>query len=63
MEISEVKAALGKRVTFRDAEYVLTGCIIRRSERGYFFYQAEIADLKQNSVCIVRLDEIEEVKT
>ena len=65
MEISEVKAALGKRVRFRDdrlhcdADYILTGCIIRRSERGAFFYQAEIQDLKrQNSVCIVSLDKI-----
>lgn len=65
MEISEVKAALGKRVRFRDdrlrcdSDYILTGCIIRRSERGTFFYQAEIQDLKrQNSVCIVPLDKL-----
>ena len=65
MEIGEVKAALGKRVRFRDdrlfcdVDYILTGCIIRRSERGTFFYQAEIQDLKrQNSVCIVPLDKL-----
>lgn len=65
MEINEVKAALGKRVRFRDdrlhcdADYILTGCIIRRSERGQFYYQAEVQDLKrQNSVCIVSLDKI-----
>ena len=65
MDISEVKAALGKRVRYKndrlfcDADYILTGCIIRRSERGTFFYQAEIQDLKrQNSVCIVPLDKL-----
>ena len=65
MEIGEVKAALGKRVRFRDdrlfcdADYILTGCIIRRSERGTFFYQAEIQDLRQqNSVGIVPLEKI-----
>ena len=65
MNISEVKAALGKRVRFRDdrlfcdAEYILTGCIIRRSERGQFYYQAEIQDTKQkNSVCIAPLDKL-----
>ncbi len=65
MEICEVKAALGKRVRFQDerlhcdADYILTGCIIRRSERGYFFYQAEIQDLRQqNSVSIVDLDKL-----
>lgn len=69
MDISEVKQNLGRRVRvlnerlLLNGEYILTGCIIRRSECGTFFYQAEIADLKQNSVCIVRLDEIEEVKT
>ena len=43
MEINEVKRALGKRVRFRDerlfcdGEYILTGCIIRRSDRGRFY--------------------------
>lgn len=65
MNISEVKAALGKRVRFRDdrlfcnGDYILTGCIIRRSERGTFFYQAEIQDLRQqNSMSIVDLDKL-----
>ena len=65
MEIGEVKAALGKKVRFNDdrlfcdADYILTGCIIRRSERGTFFYQAEIQDTKQqNSVSIVPLEKI-----
>lgn len=65
MEISEVKAALGKRVRFKDerlfcdGEYILTGCIIRLSERGQFYYQAEIQDTKQkNSVSIVGLDKL-----
>lgn len=65
MKINEVKAALGKRVRFRDdrlfcnAEYILSGCIIRRSDRGQFYYQAEIQDTKQkNSVSIVGLDKL-----
>ena len=65
MEISEVKAVLGKRVRYKndrlfcDADYILTGCIIRRSELGTFYYQAEIQDLKQqNSVSIVDLDNL-----
>ena len=65
MEIGEVKAALGKRVRFSDdrlfcdADYILTGCIIRRSEHGQFYYQAEIQDLRQQkSVSIVDLDKL-----
>lgn len=65
MEISEVKAALGKRIRFKDkrlfcdGEYILTGCIIRLSERGKFYYEAEIQDtMQQNSVSIVGLDKL-----
>ena len=65
MDISEVKAALGKRVRFRDdrifcdGEYILTGCIIRRSDRGRFYYQAELQDVRQNkAVCITSLDKV-----
>lgn len=65
MKINEVKAALGKRVRFRDdrlfcnAEYILSGCIIRRSDRGQFYYQAELQDVRQNkAVCIASLDKI-----
>ena len=65
MEIAEVKTALGKRVRFKDerlsvdADYIFTGCIIRRSNRGRFFYQAEIQDIKnKNSICIVDLEKL-----
>ena len=65
MDISEVKQNLGHRVRVLnerlliDGEYILTGCIIRRSERGKFYYQAEIQDLRQqNSVSIVDLDKL-----
>lgn len=69
MKINEVKAALGKRVRFRDdrlfcnAEYILTGCIIRLSDRGQFYYQAELQDVRQNkAVCIASLDKIVRLK-
>lgn len=61
MRIEEVKAALGKPVRFRnerlhcDGMYVLTGCIIRRGNDG-FYYQAEIA--RDGHVIIARLEEI-----
>lgn len=65
MDISEVKQNLGRRVRFRDdrlfcdGDYILTGCIIRQSECGTFFYRAEIQDLRQqNSVSIVDLDKL-----
>lgn len=64
MTINEVKKTLGRRVAFRGAEYILTGCIIRRdSLDGSFFYQAELTDVTfDRSIVICRLDEIEGVQ-
>ncbi len=66
MDIKEVKAALGKQVRFKNIRlhcngiYTLTGCTIRLSPLGRFFYQAEIQDTRQQrSVSIVDLKEIE----
>jgi hypothetical protein len=62
MDISEVKAALGKKVMFRnerlqcDSDYTLTGCIIRRDEKYGFFYQAELT--KEHSVIIASLHDV-----
>ena len=48
----DIKRALGKRVRLTDpklhiagAEYILSGAVIRRGERG-FYYQAELTDVK-----------------
>lgn len=60
MTIGEVKKSLGRRVAFRGAEYILTGCIIRRDARdGSFFYQAELTDaVTGKSIVIARLEEV-----
>lgn len=61
MTIGEVKKALGRRVTFRGADYILTGCIIRLDGKTQqFFYQAELLDkTTNNSIVIARLEEVE----
>lgn len=64
MDISRVKYNLNKPVVFTDrrqnteGRYILRGCIIRKSDTGEFFYQAEIQDLCGHSVCVVRLEDI-----
>ena len=64
MELADVKKNLNKRVRVKtvrniDADYILTGCIIRRRENGQFFHQAEVQDLNNHrSVCIVRLEDV-----
>lgn len=68
MHAKEIKANLNKRVRFHsqklgiDSEYILTGAIFRKGERGYF-YQAELQDPRtNNSVLICKLEDIEEIK-
>ena len=63
----EIKRNLNKKVRFSNArlyvekaEYILTGAIIRRGDKG-FYYQAELQDIhNENSILICKLDEIEE---
>lgn len=60
MEISRVKANLGKKVLYNGTEYMLSGCIIRANEHG-FYYQAEIQDLSaMHSIAICRLEDLME---
>lgn len=69
MRPEQIKANLNRPVRFtnprryiENAEYILTGAVFRKGKDGYF-YQAELTDRKcKNSVMIVGLEEIEEVK-
>ncbi|MBR1723578.1 MAG: hypothetical protein IJ723_00940 [Ruminococcus sp.] len=64
----EIKRNLNRPVRFTNPKlyaegklYKLTGATIRRGDEG-FYYQAELLDMTtENSVLIVRLEEIEEV--
>lgn len=65
MKPEEIKDNLNKRVRLNSpnitADYILTGAIFRRGEKG-FYYQAELQDLKTNrSIMICRLDEVEAI--
>lgn len=62
MKIEDVKKNLNKAVTYKDNSntYILTGCIIRKNQKGYY-YQAEILDtVHGNSVIICSLDDVTE---
>lgn len=69
MRPEQIKANLNRPVRFtnprlyiENAEYILTGAVFRLGKQG-FYYQAELTDrTTKNSVLIVGLDEIEEVK-
>lgn len=69
MRPEQIKANLNRPVRFtnprlyiENAEYILTGAVFRLGKQG-FYYQAELTDqTTKNSVMIVGLDEIEEVR-
>lgn len=71
MKISEVKMTLGKPVRLssskhnvQNGSYILTGCILRKDEKGNFYYLAELNDVKQKKcTLIVKLEEIKEEST
>lgn len=67
MKISDVKMCIGKPVRFstpkhhiKDEEYILTGCILRKDDKGKFYYLAELTDPKQHKCMLtVKLEEVE----
>ena len=64
MNIDEAKKNLNKMVDYKgDKEtYMLTACILRKNERGYF-YRVELLDTKHgNSVLIVGLKDISAIE-
>ena len=64
MKLTDVKPNLNKLVKYRGSTYTLSGCIIRKDKSGNFVYSAEITDKNNNSVAIVRLEEVQtNVKT
>ena len=68
MNIADVKANLNRNVRLEipihniDAEYMLTGCVIRKNESGDFYYQAELKDLNSNSLVIAALENVTTIK-
>ena len=64
MDINEAKKNLNKMVDYKGEKniYKLTACIMRKNQRGYF-YRGELLDTKHgNSVLIVSLNDISEIK-
>lgn len=61
MKIEEVKANLHKKVNYKGNDnYILTACVLRKHEKGHFFYQVELLDVTtNNSIVICRLSDIQ----
>ena len=59
MEIKEIIPSLNKVVIYDNTEYLLVGSTIRKDKQGKIYYQAEILDKNKNSVCVVRLEDVQ----
>lgn len=59
MTAKEVKSRIGTKVKYDGDEYLFTGYILRRNKVGELFAQAEITSLRNNSVVICKIVEIE----
>ena len=62
MEVKEIIPNLNRAVIFNGSVYKLIGSTIRKNERGEIFYQAEILDKNKNSVCTVKLEDLQCLK-
>ncbi|MDN5307961.1 MAG: hypothetical protein PWP16_1324 [Eubacteriaceae bacterium] len=68
MELEKVRKNLGQIVEHTDprnrsdkTKYKFKGCTLRRNEKG-FYYEAELLDLKANSLRVTRLEDIREIE-
>ena len=58
MEVKEIVPNLNRPVIYNGAEYTLTGSTIRKNKHGQLYYTAELLDKNKNSVCIVKLEDV-----
>lgn len=59
MKRTEIKSRIGSIVKYKGVEYRFSGCILRVDNEGKLYYQAEITDMKCNSIVICKMEEIE----
>ena len=54
MDIKKAQTILNEKVKYKDREYLLTACILRKDEREKKrYFQAELHELNANCVVIV----------
>lgn len=58
MLAEDIKKYLNTPVTYKGSTYILTGAIFRKKDKNYY-YQAEIPDKCERSICICRLEDLE----
>lgn len=62
MEKKEIIPALNNRVIYDGTEYILTAYFLRKSKDGRLIHDAELRDMRANSVMYVPLEQVNNVK-
>lgn len=55
----DITSTLNQIVSYRNVLYKFVSAIIRKNDKGEIFYLAEIKDLNANSVCFVKLEDVD----
>ena len=55
----EITSTLNQIVSYRNVLYKFVSAIIKKNDKGEIFYLAEIKDLNANSICIVKLEDVD----
>lgn len=63
MNIADVKGNLNKPVLYKEKAdtYMFTGCTIRKKE-GKCYYQAELTEIKTNTLIYCKLEDIKVIE-
>ena len=58
MTPQDITSTLNEIVSYRNILYRFVSAIIKKNEKGEIYYLAELKDLNANSICIVRLEDV-----
>ena len=59
MTPQDITNTLNQIVSYRNILYKFVSAIIKKNDKGEIYYLAEIKDLNANSICIVKLEDVD----
>lgn len=59
MTEKDILPNLNQIVSYKNTLYKLTGVMIKKNDKGEIYYVAEIKDLNANSICWIRLEDVD----
>jgi calcineurin-like phosphoesterase family protein len=59
MTEKDILPNLNQIVSYKNTLYKLTGVMIKKNDKGEIYYVAEIKDFNANSICWIRLEDVD----